>query len=272
MSLPQPSTVSEHQLDWSPHVTIAAFRSSAASRLCRVASNNVPDRSRRLPLRIELFLVAHDDETGRPHIDRDTLARGLAVAILLDLWLEGRVHIGWRFDARTGRGTPEPGLIRVVDRRPLGDPLADSVLATLWRTGGGVRIDDFITQLAATGLYDRVQADMIASGILRRTTRRRFWFFTTDVCRTAHTAYPVRVRFRLRQLAGRPRPGVTEPALDPRPVALAGLVTALGLTRYLYPPDTTLSHLYERLRGHVEDQTDPTIRDVTTAIGRRSGF
>jgi hypothetical protein len=252
-------------------VTIAAFQGTAATRLRRVVPTNVPDRSRPLPLRTELFLIAHDDDTGRPHVDPDTLSLGLAAAVLLELWLSGRVHIGWRYDARTGRGVLDPGLISVLDATPIGDPLTDSVLANLWHTGGGLRAHEFITQLADTGLYERVRADMIAAGIIHRTTRRRFWLFRTDVYQPVHSAHSVRARFRIRQLADGLRRDTTGRGPDPRVVALSGLITVLGLTGHLYPPDTTPTRLHERLRHVIDELADPTIRDVTAAIMARNG-
>jgi hypothetical protein len=48
--------------------------------------------------------------------------------------------------------------------------------------------------------------------------------------------------------------------------ALAGLVAALGLTPYLYPPDMSATALHQRLSDLVYGLPDLTIRDVTTAV------
>lgn len=89
----------------------------------------------RLPLRSDVFLIAHDDDSGSCHIDRDWLCRGLAGAILLELWLAGRVSIGLRYDARHGRSTPETGVISIEDSRLVNDPLTDTAMTLLHRSG-----------------------------------------------------------------------------------------------------------------------------------------
>jgi len=246
-------------------VSIAPFqRRNTAARLARILRPELAGRNRRLSLLAELFLIAHDDDTGHPHIAETTLARGLAVAVLFDLCLVGRIYIGWRFNARTGRYDSEPGNIMVASTEPTGDTFADAALTELWYTGGPLRVDEFIHRFAASGLYERVRADMIAAGILTRVTRRRNWFFHREFYRATHTAHPVRARFRLRQLAS-----VTTPEPDLKTVALAGLVTALKLTARLYPPEANTTRLHRHLAGIVAHHPDPTIRDTVSGLARR---
>src|SRR5205814_5611412 len=90
-----------------------------------------PDRLARLPLHAELFLVAHDDDTGRPHINEQSLAIGLAGAILLELWFARRVEIGWTLDIAARRWVPQPGRIAVVNDGPVFEPLFDAALAAI---------------------------------------------------------------------------------------------------------------------------------------------
>jgi hypothetical protein len=221
-----------------------------------------------MPLRSALYLIAHEDETGQAHLDRDRLARGLAGAVLLDLWLARRIVIGWRYDARRGVSVKEPGLVSVQDPTPIGDPLSDNLLATLWNAGGGQRLDDILKRFAATNLYERVRADMIAAGVLHRVSRRRYWFFRTDAYQPTHRAYPVRARAAIRDLVDSFRENVDE-RLNPRALALSALVTGLGLSRYVYGPDDDGSTFQQWLGYLADQQTGPTIRDVVAAaIGR----
>jgi hypothetical protein len=221
-----------------------------------------------LPLRTALFLIAHDDETGKAHVDERWLARGLAGTVLCELWLAHRINVGWRFDARQGVGVRDSDQVRVMSPEPIGDPLSDNLLAALWNTGGRLRVGDVIDQFAATNLYERVRADMIAAGVLRRTTRKRFWFLRTDVYQPTHKAYPVRARSTVRDLVDDYR-RAPEAELDSRALALSALVTALGLSRYLHVRDDDSNQFSRWLSYLVDHLAGPTIRDVVAAVIRR---
>jgi hypothetical protein len=229
----------------------------------RTAAASHEDPPSRPQLRTELFLVSHDESTGLPHIDKGRLENGLAAAVLLDLWLSEHIAIGWRYDARYGPWQPDPGRITLLKETPTGDPLLDSALELLARTAS-LRIRDFIRAFRATGgLYERIRGDMTAHGLLRVTHRRRFLFFTQEVYRP-RPEYPVRARARLRYLVTHRRrvPGNQEQYAP----ALAGLVTALGLTSYLYPPEMSATALHQKLSNLVYGLPDPTVRDVTSAV------
>jgi hypothetical protein len=221
------------------------------------------DEYQRLPLRAELFLIAHDDDTGRRHIDKRRLGLGLAAAVLLELWLARRIRIGWRPDARYAAWHPNPGQITILDASPTGDPIIDAALRLLWNLGGTPRISDFVRQFAATNLYDRVRGQMIATGILRRATRRRFRFFRAETYLSSHPRFPVRARTGVRNLTGQAQPRQHD-------IALAGLVTGLGLTRYLYPPDMSPAELQRRLAEILRSQH--SVREVAGSVtpGRKA--
>jgi hypothetical protein len=222
-----------------------------------------------LPLRTELFLIAHDHDTGRPHVSRRRLELALAGAILLGLWLVGRIQIGWRYDARSAHGELDPGRIIVLSDESVGDPLADSVLATLCRTPTP-HVNTVVRDLAATGLYERVAGDMIAAGILRRGARRWFRRFRRDTYQPVSESFAVRVRNRLRDLvAGNPRPGEWQAgeAYEPHNTALAALVVVLRLTPYLYS-GLDPARLRRMLIDQVERRPGQSIRDVAAAVGR----
>jgi hypothetical protein len=228
-----------------------------------------PDRLARLPLRAELYLVAHDDDRGSPHVHPRTLAVGLAGAILLDLWLARRVYPGWRFDAGAGRWILRPGQLAVIDPTGLGDPLADAALAgvrhTFRASPAGHQVRDWLRGFAATDLYERVRADMVAAGMLRRATRRRYGLARTDCYLAADAAWAVRVRARIRSAAGRAGPGP-----DQQCAALCGLVDVLELVPCLYAPDLTA----ETFRPWLDDLLqgrDPAIAEVVTAVDAGRG-
>lgn len=250
-------------------MTTQSLERTVMTRLQNILPNGEDRTARtaRLLLRIALYLIAHDD-TGRAHRNENRLGLGLAAAILFDLWLAGRIHIGWREDARQGVLVKDPGMVRVRDATPIGDPLSDNLLAVLWHAGGALRLTDVMAQFAATNLYERVRADMIAAGVLARSTRRRFWFSRTDVYLPTHKAYPVRARAIVRDLVDNYR---LNPHKQPdyRGLALSALVTALGLDRYLHAPGDGANQFRRWLSYIVDQLTGSTIRDVVRAATGR---
>ncbi|HEX2416994.1 MAG TPA: GPP34 family phosphoprotein [Micromonosporaceae bacterium] len=253
-------------------MNISALLERTVTKSRRVfPSTNPRDPEVRLPLRTELFLVAHDDETGRAHLDQHSLCLGFAGAVLLELRLSKRVLIGREYLVRDGRYGPDPGRITITDPTMWGDPLTDTAMSLLMRMGGATYVSDFIREFASLDLYDRVRGDMLAIGVLRRVTRRWFGLFRRDTYLPTKKAYPVKVRTWLRDLA------VPRDHTDPNPelphmqtVALAGLVTALGLTRNLFHSDP--AWLHTRLMDIIGRLYDNTVRDVHAAINpaRRS--
>jgi len=223
----------------------------------------------RLPLRTELFLVAHDDETGREYLDRQALCLGLAGAVLLELRLTRRIIIGRAYQIRENAYTSDPGRILITDPNLYGDPLTDAAMMVLKRIGGPTYVTDFIRAFATPDLYDRVRGDMLATGVLRCETLRWLRLFRKDRYLPVRPAYPVRIRTWLRDLAAPRHPSDPDLELPEIPtVALAGLVTALGLTRHLYHPEP--GALHGRLMDIIGRLYDSTVRDVHAAVNPAS--
>lgn len=244
-------------------MTVQILERSPLKRLKRILGT---DDIGEMSLQTELFLIAHDDLTGHRHIREQILERGLAAAVLKELWLTRRIRIGWLDNVREAVLTRDPGRITVLDESPTGDRIADAALDLLSRSGGTLRLHDFVTQFAETGLYQRMEADLIAAGILHRTTYRRFWFFRKHRVVPTKEAYPVRARGRIRTMINQYRAGV--PKHDPRALALSGLVATLGLTRHLYQDEaeTPTSALNHWLHSLIANLSDPTIRDISSTV------
>lgn len=245
---------------------LAFLKPRVVTRKRRIFPSTDPlDPEVRLSLRTELFLVAHDDQTGRAHIDKQSLCLALAGAILMELSLDDRVQIGKSYVVREGVYTPQSGRITIADRTSYGDPLTDDAMTQLKRTGGPTYVSDFISKFATLDLYDRVLGDMLAIGVLRRTTRRRFGLFRRDVFLPVKDRYPVRIRTWLRDLAlPRNRHDPVPDFPDLQTVALSGLVTALGLTRNLFHPEP--AELHGRLMDIFTRTYDSTVRDVHAVV------
>ncbi|MEV5695546.1 GOLPH3/VPS74 family protein [Micromonospora globbae] len=212
----------------------------------------------RLPLRDELFLLGHDDDTGHPHIHRQALALGLAGAVLIDLFLAGRITL----DPNDNRPDGERWL-RLHTHQPVGDLIADTAIAAIRHRRTAPPVKAFLPTFS-TDLYERTRAGLVAAGILRQHTRRRLaGLARTDTYLPTDTKWPVIARARLRYLAhGREQP-------DHHTAALAGLVATLGLTEHLYLDDDTTT-LTTRLTT-IADQHHQTVRDITAAVDAAVG-
>ncbi|MFC3499846.1 GPP34 family phosphoprotein [Micromonospora krabiensis] len=210
----------------------------------------------RLPLRDELFLLGHDDDTGQPHLHRHALAVGLAGAVLIDLFLAGRITI-----------TPHGGPVgeqrpRARSVHPVGDLITDSALTAV-RSPSSPTLRAWLRDFPHD-LYERTRAGLVAAGILRQTSRRRLGgLVRADTYLVADTKWPVIARARLRYLAtGREQP-------DDHTAALAGLVAVLGLSPYLYLDHDTAA-LASRLRA-VADQHYRPVQTITAAVDAALG-
>jgi hypothetical protein len=212
------------------------------------------DEPERMPLRTDLFVIAHDDNTGQPHLDKQSVAVGLAAAVLLELWYAGRVRLGRHGNPGHGTWRRNHGQITLIDASATGDSINDAALVQLWRMGGTVDTRRFIEHFATTDLYEQVRDHLIAKRILCAFTRRRYWIFRTLAYRPNH---PVRARARIRDVARLYRP-------HPRDTTLAALVTALGLTPYLHLTDHSVTGVHLRLAELVGPEHP--LRDVARAI------
>ncbi|MFJ2081332.1 GPP34 family phosphoprotein [Micromonospora chokoriensis] len=211
----------------------------------------------RLPLRDDLFLLGHDDDTGRPHVHRQTLALGLAGAVLIDLYLAGRVTLDPNDDTCPAS---RQRIHQHIDR-PVGDLIADAATASIRHAHPPLRgwLRGF-----SDDLYDRTRAGLFAGGILRQHTRRRLGgLMRADTYLLSDSKWAVIARSRLRYLAA----GHEQP--DNHTAALAGLVADLGLTYHLYLDDDTPA-MTSRLKAIAAQHYQP-VRDIIAAVDAAVG-
>lgn len=212
----------------------------------------------RLPLRDELFLLGHNDDTGQPHIHRQALALGLAGAVLIDLFLAGRLVLDPNDDRPAGERW-----LRLHTDQPVGDLIADTAIAAIRYGRSAPPVKTFLRGFA-DDLYERTRAGLVAAGILRQSTRRRLGGLAhTDTYLATDNKWAVVARARLRYLAaGREQP-------DNHTAALAGLVATLGLTTHLYLNDDGTA-VTAQLKA-IADQHHRSVRDITAAIDAAVG-
>lgn len=230
-----------------------------------------------LPLHAELYLLAHDDDTGNLHINLDCLAIGLAGALLLELALAGHVVIGWVYDEFDRQWHAQPGRITVCKPGPAGSTLLDAALAAVERTiraqPRGEHLRTWLQTFAASDLYERSQAAMVAAGLIRRTQVRRWGgLVKTEILQPVDAGYAVRARGQLRDAVAYHEGGTYRPPARPGDdtVALGGLVVALELAEFLYQGQPN-RELTAWLRYVIAQHDNPTITTVIEAVDAGRG-
>ncbi|SBT40579.1 GOLPH3/VPS74 family protein [Micromonospora auratinigra] len=212
----------------------------------------------RLPLRDELFLLGHNDDTGQPHLHRQALALGLAGAVLIDLVLAGRIVL----DPDDSRPAGDRWVRLYLDRQ-VGDLIADTAIASIRHARAAPPLRTWLRGFA-DDLYERTRAGLVAAGILRHTTHRRLGgLLRAETYLPTDSRWSVVARARLRYLAaGREQP-------DNHSAALAGLVAVLHLADHLYLDDDTTA-----LTAHLKTiaaQHHRPVRDITAAVDAAVG-
>ncbi|BCJ51820.1 hypothetical protein Asp14428_32950 [Actinoplanes sp. NBRC 14428] len=230
-----------------------------------------------LPLHVELYLLAHDDDTGNLLINPQALAYGLAGALLLELSQRGYVAVGYAYHNFRDEWQPRPGRLTVCRTGTTGSAPLDAALAAVEQTlrtqHSGDQLRTWLRDYAATDLYQRVRAELVAVGLIQRTERRRLaGLVKTETHLPVHHGYAVRARAHIRDAvlyhARRNRPRHAAP--DDVCTALCGLVAALELTEFLYDATPT-RELTHRLWHVVNHRENLSITAVVQAVDAGRG-
>jgi Golgi phosphoprotein 3 (GPP34) len=162
-----------------------------------------------LPLADELFLVGHDEYSGKPRVSDGVLDTGLAGAVLAELVVANRLHV------------TEDNTVVVRDQRPWGERVSDAALAEVLKQREAHPVRAWVEylrehvrtmvapRLVQSGLVERVQG----RSLLKQTVR----FPAIDPLKAAAP------QARLKYMIDHPR------NLDEHSAALGGLVMATGL-------------------------------------------
>ena len=231
----------------------------------------------KVPLHAELYLLAHDDDTGERHISEHVLAMGLAGALLVELVCAERVVVGWVYDDFRRQWQPRSGGMYVARHGDAGNPLLDAALTVINRITHekprGDHLRMWLHAFAGTDLYERTRAAMVTAGLIRRTQRRRYaGLAKIETHLPVNVAYPVLARTRVRDAVAfyDPSPYTPPAAPDADRVALCGLTRALELTEFLYRGQRN-RELNRWLQVVVEQHGDPAISDIIRAVDAGRG-
>jgi Golgi phosphoprotein 3 (GPP34) len=201
----------------------------------------------------DLFLLAHDEITGRPRLHPRVTGIGLAGALLGELTLFRRVDIRADPDGRE--------FVVVTEREPIDDALANAVLRQVMADGRPRTVRAWLGYLAQTASHnvgERLGAAGLVARAHSRLPRRATRLVPTDM---ATAAWPAT---RLRLLLGR-MDHVTVPD-----AALAGFAVACGLAQQILwdtPPsarqylDYLVANLPAALRALLA-QTENAVSDA----------
>ena len=135
-----------------------------------------------VPLAEELLLLAYDDETGKASGSRIGLDLGMAAAVLVELALAGRIAMD--------------GIMIVCrDATPVGEPIADAVLAKVAQDSPHTAAS--WVQRLRHRLRDRVLEDLCARGVMRDVDETAMEFIHVHRYPTVDTSVERDVRARL---------------------------------------------------------------------------
>jgi hypothetical protein len=174
----------------------------------------------------ELLLLAYDDQTGKATGSRIGLDLGMAAAVLVDLALAGRIHYS-------------DGNLVVSDPTPIGDPIADAVLARACADGPHTPAQ--WVQRLRHGLRDRVLADLVSRGVIRDVDETQLGYIHVHRYPVVDRAYETDIRRRLAEAL------ITGAVPDERTAALATLLTASRMEPALRLPPEEQAHAHRRL-------------------------
>jgi hypothetical protein len=202
-------------------------------------------RNRSARLADDLFLLAHDDVSGKPRLHSRVAGLGLAGALLADLMLLGRVQV-----YRTG--------LVVVDPQPVGDALLGEVFYAVAESPNHP-IGEWLTFLAPT-LPRRVAQRILDAGMVTEVrsmlSREPRWRPTDS---TTAAAPAVRLRAQLTR----------EEMLSPQDAALAGLIVACGLTQHVLWDSAPRTKQYlDMVVAAMPDPLRELVTATETAVGK----
>ena len=179
-----------------------------------------------IPLAEELLLLAYDDQTGKATGSRIGLDLGMAAAVLVDLALAGRIAY-------------VDGYLKVTDPTPIGEAIADAVLARAAE-------DDPHTpaqwlQRLRHRLRTKVLEDLVARGVVRDVDETQMGVIHVHRYPTTDPAYEAEIRQRLAVAV------TSEGLCDERTAALATLLSACRMEPALRLPAGEAARVHQRI-------------------------
>ncbi|MEV4756619.1 GPP34 family phosphoprotein [Micromonospora sp. NPDC049559] len=191
----------------------------------------------------ELFLIGHDDFTGKPLAPGNLIDAALAGAVLGELAFAGRINI-------------DRGEVYVTDDRPWHEPVTDLALAEIVRRGNGYAARAWL-EFMRPHVREHVGDRLVNGGVVLRETSRGLSLRSTVRWPGVDPNVVARPRVRLAAVLQR-----SEEPLDVRTATLASLVRAGGLTKILGLEDRSAVERIVAARRLLP----PSLADLLTAV------
>ncbi|MFG3602782.1 GOLPH3/VPS74 family protein [Micromonospora chersina] len=193
-----------------------------------------------------LFLIGHDEFTGKPHVAVDRLECGLAGAALAELMFERRIVLD-------GVG------IAAVDPRLWQEPLSDLLITEILRREGAHPARLWIRYLRTQlNINERVGTRLVTAGVLRREQGKLLGRSVRWPATDPNQAASPRVRLTAMLMHRSPA------ELDPETLFLASLVDTVGLASSVFDPQ--LSGRMRESRRFLPAQLDGLVAAVVGAL------
>src|SRR5690349_14662384 len=174
----------------------------------------------------ELLLLAYDDQTGKATGSRIGLDLGMSAAVLVDLALAGRIAY-------------IDGYLKVIDPTPIGDSIADAVLAKAAEDEPHTPAQ--WVQRLRHRLRTRVLEDLVARGVIQDIDETQMGVIHVHRYPTTDPAFEAEIRGRLAEAL------TSQAACDERTAALATLLVACRMEPNLRLPADQVARAHERL-------------------------
>ncbi|MCY1140808.1 GPP34 family phosphoprotein [Actinoplanes sp. Pm04-4] len=212
-----------------------------------------------MPLAEELLLLAYDDQTGKATGSRIGLDLGMAAAVLVDLALAGRIAY-------------VDGYLKVIDPSPIGDAIADAVLAKAAEDEPHTPAQ--WVQRLRHRLRTRVLEDLVARGVIQDIDETQMGVIHVHRYPTTDPAFEAEIRGRLADAL------TSQAPCDERTAALATLLVACRMEPNLRLPADEVARAHERLEqiasgagfmagGNLEDSiVRPSVALVVATLGK----
>lgn len=211
----------------------------------------------RLPLRDELYLLAHKDN-GVPRVNMAGLSLAMACATVIDLILRGRI-------------TVHDKMIQFIDGTEVGDVICDQLLKRVRMSARPDR--DLASHVAfvAREVYDRTSLHLVLANVISAQARRRIFggggesrYRLTAAART-HRQYLTSVLFHTTQVGSK--------NTDDQRRALCSLVAMLRMER-LVQANVSSNELLAQLRAPMagfKGDEGPAVTEVIAFADERIG-
>ncbi|MEV6597370.1 GPP34 family phosphoprotein [Actinoplanes sp. NPDC051346] len=181
-----------------------------------------------IPLAEELLLLAYDDQTGKATGSRIGLDLGMAAAVLVDLALAGRIAY-------------VDGFLKVTDPTPIGEPIADAVLARA--AADEPHTPAQWVQRLRHRLRTRVLEDLVARGVVCDVDETALGVIHVHRYPTTDPAYEAEIRRRLAEAL------TSNDIPDERTAALATLLCACRMEPALRLRPEEAGQAHQRLEA-----------------------